>query len=120
MVAEGKLSAEEAADLLDALEPAPRAELRPLPVAAPGAPARPGGRTLMIQVSEGGEMKVNIRIPLALARAAGRFIPQSAQRSLSKYDIDLDQLLENLGHAANDGALLQIQDNDERVMIAVE
>ncbi len=83
MVANGKLSAEEAAELLEALEPAPRTEARtaslvePLPVASPT-----GARTLVINITEGGDSKVNVRIPLGLARAAGRFIPRQAQEYL--------------------------------------
>jgi hypothetical protein len=122
MVAEGKLSAEEAADLLEALEPAPRPEIpRPLPV--PPSPAPPNAssrRVLRIEASEGGDTKINVRIPLSLARAAGRFIPKQAQRHLAEYDIDLEQLLSDLGTVAVDGPLVEIQDDDEKLFIAVE
>src|SRR5690349_4488563 len=89
MVAEGKLSPEEAANLLDALEPDPepqqeRSWYSSSPDAgAPGGPP-PGDmtvraqgrersrgrapRAVVIQIKEGGDNKVNVRIPLGLAR----------------------------------------------------
>jgi hypothetical protein len=121
MVAGGKLTAEEAAELLEALEPAPRAEGRaafpgePLPFAPPTNP-----RTLVINISEGGDSKVNVRIPLGLARAAGRFIPRQAQEYLEDHGIDLKQMLAEQTVAWTKGPLIEIQDEEDHVLIAVE
>ena len=77
LVAEGRLSAEEAAPLLDALEPA-----QPPP---PSAPAAPGERSsdsddtpasaVRIEVSDAGRKVINLRIPLSLGRTALRGVP---------------------------------------------
>ena len=121
MVASGKLSAEEAAELLEALEPAPRTEARaaslvePLPVASP-----PGARTLVINITEGGDSKVNVRIPLGLARAAGRFIPRQAQEYLEDHGIDLKQILSEQITGWAKGPLIEVQDDEDHVLIAVE
>ena len=136
MVAEGKLSPEDAAGLLEAVEPEPQAsEYSNSPE---GEFAGFGGRgegearmrgrevrrsrpprAVVIQIKEGGENKVNIRIPLGLARAAKKFIPRQAQNYLSSYEIDLQEFLDG----ANDmegGTLLEVKDGDNRVLIAVE
>jgi hypothetical protein len=78
LVAEGKLSAEEAAPIIEALS-------------APAAPGRttaesqshasedhagpPRGRRMRIQVSERGRPVVDLRVPLAFASAAARMVP---------------------------------------------
>jgi hypothetical protein len=138
MVAEGKLSPEEAASLLEAVEvePEPQSSTHvssPEPEYAgyggmsdrevrirgrEGRRTRPP-RAVVIQIKEGGENKVNIRIPLGLARAAKKFIPRQAQNYLSSYEIDLQEFLDG----ANDmegGTLLEVKDGDNRVLIAVE
>lgn len=121
MVAEGKITAEEAGALLEALEPSGRQETRSDSVPA-GLPLAPAGsrRNLIIQVQEGGHNRVNVRIPLGLARAAGRFIPRQTQDYLNRYDIDLEQLLSDLGSSLTEGPLLEVQDEEDHVLIAVE
>ena len=76
LVAEGRLSAEEAAPLLDALEAAPAP-----PPSAPAAPGEPGpfdgspASAVRIEVSDAGRKVVNLRIPLALGRTALGGVP---------------------------------------------
>jgi hypothetical protein len=121
MVADGKLSAEEAAELLEALEPAPRAESRTtIPIEPSPATAPMVGRTLVINIIEGGDSKVNVRIPLGLARAAGRFIPRQAQEYLEDHGIDLKQILSEHITGWTKGPLIEVQDEEDRVLIAVE
>lgn len=128
MVAEGKVSPAEGEDLLAALEPAPRAESRPTSPMPPMPPAPPlpptirtgRRRTLVIHISEGGNSKVNVRIPLGLARAASKFIPRQAQAYLNEREINLEELLEGLGGADNDGTMIAIDDGEDKVRIAVE
>lgn len=135
MVAEGKLSPEEAASLLEAVEVEPEpqnsrsADQEYADYSGPsdrevrirgreGRRARPP-RAVVIQIKENGENKVNIRIPLGLARAAKKFIPRQAQNYLSSYEIDLQEFLDG----ANDmegGTLLEVKDGENRVLIAVE
>ena len=77
-------------------------------------------RSLVIQVKEDGDSKVNVRIPLSLARAAGKFIPRSAQQHLAAYNIDLEELLGGLSDAEGDGTLVEVKDGNDEVRIAVE
>jgi len=125
LVAEGKVSPEDGENLLEAMGIPVRDETRvmsspffgPEP---PPPPSSPTSRKLVIQVSEEGEQRVNLRIPLGLMRAARRLIPRQAQEHLDEYDIKLDELLEGLSHVDGDGILLEIQDDDHQVRIAVE
>ncbi len=132
MVAEGTITAEEGADLLDAVGeerrvPEPAAgyavpeELRQ-PLMAPVIPRPPnkGGRSLVIRVEEGDQSKVNLRIPLGLARTAGKFIPRRAQHDLSEHGIDLTAMVEGIADGVEGGPLLQIEDGDSSVYIGVE
>jgi hypothetical protein len=136
MVAEGKVSPVEAEDLLAALDPSPRAAAVTPSASVPGAafgrrdapstalegsvmPRSLTRRTLVLRIG-GGDSKVNLRIPLGLARAAGRFLPRQAQEALANYSIDLERILESLANGPEEGTLLEVQDGDEHVLIAVE
>ena len=126
MVSEGKLSPEEAAGLLEAVDdgmdrsndlsdpPPASAMARPLGV---GRSSR--SRALIIHIKEGGDSKVNIRIPISLARVAKKFIPRQAQNYLQNYEIDLQEFLDDAGDAEG-GTILEVKDGDNRVLIAVE
>ena len=134
MVAEGKVTPAEAEDLLAALDAAPDAGARsmgpsatfgpgsmPAPPVLPGPPGiRKHRRSLVIQVKEGGDSKVNVRIPLSLARAAGKFIPRHAQQHLAAYNIDLEELLSGLSDTEGDGTLVEVKDGKDEVRIAVQ
>jgi hypothetical protein len=132
LVAEGKVSPAEAEDLLAALEPAPRADARAgagaLSAARSGTTAALEGallprslshRSLVVRV-DGGDSKVNLRIPLGLARAAGRFLPRQAQEALTDYSIDLERILESVSSGPDAGTLLEVHDGNGHVLIAVE
>ena len=79
LVAEGKLTAEEAGPILDALDERaapPETTDDPVPTAASAAaPGGGPGRAIRIEVSEDGHKVVNLRVPIALGRAAVARIP---------------------------------------------
>ena len=83
LVAEGKLSPEEAAPIIEALGQARDAASRAtqtlanLPAFdAEGRPLASGrGRRVRIQVNERGRRVVDVRVPLAFAAAAARMVP---------------------------------------------
>ncbi len=77
LVAEGKLSADEAAPIIEALS-APRAAADPSSHAAHHAEhVEPGRarRRVRIQVNERGRRVVDVRVPLAFAAVAARMVP---------------------------------------------
>ncbi len=133
MVAEGKISPEQAADLLEAIQSEPALESvgtdwEPEPPTTPTLLMSPAEqfhygkrkpRHLVIQIKDGGESKVNLRIPFGLTRTASKFLPRQAQTYLGKYDINLQELLEDIGQSG-DGTILEIRDGENKVLIAVE
>ena len=131
LVAEGRLTADEAAPILEALDrnPQPKA-----PLAAPGAAFRPGpamepgpdsgagpgngegrsaARYARIEVSENGRRVVNLRIPISLGRFALARVP-----GLSKEQIaEVEDAVTSGAH----GPILDVQDPDgDGVRIVLE
>ena len=126
MVAEGKVTTAEAADLLDALdtkedragEDGVGAESRDVyrndrdqrrqerdarrferDLGRQDREQRRKGfadRVLEIHVQDGGETRTHVNIPLGMAVAAGRFLPKKAQDYFDRYGIDLNDLLDSV------------------------
>jgi hypothetical protein len=142
LLAEGKIDPEQAYRLLRAIgdvsdgtasrapQPprrpqAPQPPTEPLqpdrPLFPPDAPIPPGlgRRTLRIRVLSGGKTKVNIAIPLGIARMGKTKIAASGlvREQLAKFGIDLDDVLRHISHS---GTIVDVSDGDDRVMIDVE
>jgi hypothetical protein len=131
LLAEGKIDAEQAYRLLKAIGDvdgsgahpphAPHPPAGPRPLFPPDAPIPPGlgRRTLRIMVTSGGKSKVNIAIPLGIARMGKTKIAASGlvREQLAKFGIDLDDVLRHISHS---GPIVDISDGDDRVLIVVE
>jgi hypothetical protein len=131
LLAEGKIDTEQAYRLLRAIgdvdDGGPRAPHPPHPPSGerplfpPDAPIPPGlgRRTLRIMVTSSGKSKVNIAIPLGIARMGKTKIAASGlvREQLAKFGIDLDDVLRHISHS---GPIVDISDGDDRVMIVVE
>ncbi len=127
LLAEGKIDVEQAFRLLRALgdiDDRPRGPMPPVPPVPPMAPEPPTppggrGRILRIRVTEGGQQKVNVAIPLAIARVGKMKLASSGlvRGHLSKFGIDLDELLRTIDYP---GKFVDIADNEDRVEIFVE
>ena len=130
LLAEGKIDVDQAYRLLRALgdigpggaalrePPAREPPARPTP---PEPPMPPGGRgrILRIRVTEDGEQKVNVAIPLAIARIGKMKLASSAlvRGHLGKFGVDLDELLRTVDFP---GKIVDITDDEDRVEIFVE
>ncbi len=124
LLADGKIDVEQAFRLLKALgdiDERPRGPTPPLAPTAPEPPLHPGarGRILRIRVTESGEQKVNVAIPLAIARVGKMKLASSGliRGHLSKFGIDLDELLRSIDFP---GKFVDIADDEDRVEIFVE
>ena len=130
LLAEGKIDVEQAYRLLRALGDVdesgprpPRAPFAPFPPTPPTPPSPPGpggrGRILRIRVTEDGEQKVNVAIPLAIARVGKMKLASSGlvRGHLGKFGIDLDELLRTVDFP---GKIVDIADDADRVEIFVE
>lgn len=123
LLADGKIDTEQAYRLLRALgdiDEGPRRH----PGSPPGVPPPPPGpggrgRILRIRVTEDGEQKVNVAIPLAIARIGKMKLASSAlvRGHLGKFGVDLDELLRTVDFP---GKIVDITDDDDRVEIFVE
>jgi len=127
LLSEGKIDSEQAYRLLRALGDIDDGAKPPPPPphpghVGPGGPVGPGaarGRILRIRVTEGGEPKVNVAIPLAIARIGKMKLGSSGlvRGHLSKFGIDLDELLRSVDFP---GRIVDIADDEDRVEIFVE
>jgi hypothetical protein len=120
LLADGKIDTEQAYRLLRALgdiDDGAKAPPPPPPPPRPGAPMR--GRILRIRVTEGSEQKVNVAIPLSIARIGKMKLGSSGlvRGHLSKFGIDLDELLRSIDFP---GRIVDIADDQDRVEIFVE
>ncbi len=113
MVAEGKLSAEEGAQLLKALQTASgRAQ------AVGGGPGEPRILRVRVTSTESGRVKANINIPMSLInvglRMGARFAPDLE-------GLDFEEVMEAIRHGQR-GKIIDVEDAEdgERVEIYVE
>ena len=130
LLADGKIDPEQAYRLLKAIgdvddKERPEAAFgahgsgRPPFPPDPSMPPGLGRRTLRITVTSGGKTKVNIAIPLGIARIGKTKIAASGlvREQLAKFGIDLDDVLRHISHS---GPIVDIADGDDRVLIVVE
>lgn len=88
MLAEGKVTAEEAERLLDALEP------EQPPAAAASPTARPKFLRVVVNAEDAGgdgPSRVNVRVPLQLLRAGVRLTSLIPPQALTKVNAELDR-----------------------------
>lgn len=112
LVAEGKLSAQEADEIIAALN---AREAGASAEAAPAAREQPAKKTthLRIEVTDGGRHVVNLRVPLNIAGWASSFLP-----GLSEQDSDR---IRGAVASGTRGTILDITDRDgSRVLITSE
>ena len=121
LLADGKIDTEQAYRLLRALGDIDDGVKAPPPPPPPPHSGHPGarGRILRIRVTEGSEQKVNVAIPLAIARIGKMKLGSSGlvRGHLSKFGIDLDELLRSVDFP---GRIVDIADDEDRVEIFVE
>ena len=115
LVSDGHLSADEAGPILDALAnrpPRPSSAQGPIP--QPGSSDGPGS-ALRIEVRDKGRTVVNLRVPLALGRAAISRVPGIS-------DMTSDRVREAIA-AGIKGSIVEVTDDDgegDGVRISIE
>jgi SHOCT-like protein len=125
LVAEGRLTAEEAAPILDALEArggdAPRAPSPPAPTAARSAPPNPArpfasgetpARAIRIEVTDAGRSVINLRVPLSLGKAAINQVPGISESTSERIREAID--------AGIKGPIVDIDEDGDGVRISLE
>lgn len=112
LVADGNLTPQEAAPIIEALTRAERTEARgeaPMPGAGAGS-----GRQLRIRVTERGRQVVNLHIPMGFVETALRFVPGLAG--------DQAERIRDAVRGGAIGPILDVEDPDGEggVLISVE
>lgn len=141
MLAEEHVSFEQTLDLLMSLASGKRRRRGATAVVVPPTPPVPpvavhGGsrrkgiaKVLRIHIDAGGEdggerAKVRVNVPIALAKFAGKFLPNEAREQLSAQGIDLVEMLDSIGDELPDGPLVDIDavegDGKTRAKIVIE
>lgn len=115
LVAEGKLSAQEADEILSALNSreAGGSAVNANESAPPATPPEKKTTHLRIEVTDGGKHVVNLRVPLNIAGWASTFLP-----GISEQDSDR---IRGAAASGSRGTILDITDDDgSRVLITSE
>jgi hypothetical protein len=108
LVAEGRLTADEAGPILAALDD----RAGGTPGAEGSARAQSGATSLLLEVREGGRQVVNLRLPIAVGRLALDRVP-----GLSGDQVE--RVREALAGGMR-GPILQVEDGDNGVRIVLE
>ncbi|MGE5481617.1 MAG: SHOCT-like domain-containing protein [Bacteroidota bacterium] len=115
MLQEGKITVEEADRLLQALV---EADGPPGKIVQPASRSR--SRFLRVRVFSTNGDKVNVNIPLRLAKFALRFIPKDAQLQMAEQNVDLDTILAAIEEGA-EGKIIEVTtDGGDRVEVSVD
>ncbi len=116
LVADGRLTAEEAGPILVALErtAGPRFATTARPAGESAAPPAGGpGRALRLEVTEGGRKVVNLRVPIALGRAALSRVPglsaASSERIREAIEAGITGPILAVDEATGDGVRIVIE-----------
>ena len=106
MIQEGKITAEEGAKLLEAME---ETDKEPEQISLPRE-----GKSLKVKITEinSGSVKVNLSLPLGIARFVKNFIPPAERMKLEDRGIDLDSVFANLDLGTL-GKLIEVEDEQE-------
>ena len=119
MLEEGKITAEDAAKLIDALEKSESREQSER-VTTETENNLETGTSLKIKVTDmdTGKVKVNLNIPMRLARFAKTLVPSSEKFKLERHGINLDDLFSTLG-AGKTGKILEVEDEVDRQRVEI-
>src|SRR6056297_3399557 len=123
MLQDGKINAEETEKLLAALGEEEAAAIEATNMRnqiGSSAAGLKSKKHLRIIVNEGGKEKVNMSVPLGIAKSLLNFVPQSAKDKMAEKDIDLNALSKTLDDLSEEKEILRVEDDGETVIIRVE
>jgi hypothetical protein len=112
LVGEGRLTAEEAGPILDALDAAQAGGSRPAASATDSSTGDSPARALRVEITERGRTVVNLRVPLSLGRAAINRVPGISE-------LTSERIREAIA-AGIKGPIVDIDDEGDRVQISIE
>lgn len=113
MLEKGTIDAKEANELLGTLEK--RDTVFKKPEASGKKP-----KFIKILVEENGEEKVNISIPMLLAKTALKIMPKKAKEQMEEQNVNLDEILSAINDETTKGKIVDINDDGDHVSISLE
>ncbi|MBS3810761.1 MAG: hypothetical protein KGY44_02725 [Halanaerobiales bacterium] len=113
MLEKGTIDAKEADELLDTLSKRDLAFDKP-------KSNKKQPKYIKILVEENGKEKVNISIPIMIAKTAMNIIPQKAKNQMNENNINLDELLKSIEDEASLGKIVDVDDGGDHVVISLE
>lgn len=113
MLEKGTIDAEEANELLNTLEK--RDTVFEKPKTNNKKP-----KFIKILVEENGKEKVNISIPMLLAKTALKIMPKKAKEQMDEQNINLDNILSSINDESSKGKIIDINDDGDHVSISLE
>ena len=115
MVAEGKVSVGEAQELLDALGVGESPAL-----SQPAGPGAASDRKLAIGVVDNGQVITESVIPLALVYADRGFLPRPVRHYLSKFELDLDRVIEEASALGLSGRIADLREGNVNIWVTLK
>ncbi len=125
MVESGKITAEEGAKLIEAIERQEKAETVETSVVEETSNFEKDlkGKLLKIRITdiETNEVKINLSFPLKFARFAKAMVPHMEKLRLEKEGINLEEILDSIG-SVTEGKIVDIEDkaNGHRIEVWIE
>jgi len=113
MLEKGTIDAKEADELISTLEK--RDTVFEKPEVNKSKP-----RFIKILVEENGEEKVNISIPILLAKTALKIMPKKAKAQMEDQNVNLDSILDAIDDDSAKGKIVDINDDGDHVSISLE
>ncbi|MFZ1946755.1 MAG: hypothetical protein WAW06_04355 [bacterium] len=110
MIEEGKISADEAAERLDAL-----------PCDRPAPEAARETRKIRVRITDPktGKQTVNLTLPVGLAKFVARFIPAKTKKDLADEGVEIDSVLSQV-MSENTGKIVDVESDEGNVQISIE
>jgi len=113
MLEKGTIDAKEADELISTLEK--RDTVFEKPEVNKSKP-----RFIKILVEENGVEKVNISIPILLAKTALKIMPKKAKAQMEDQNVNLDSILAAIDDDSAKGKIVDINDDGDHVSISLE
>jgi hypothetical protein len=113
MLEKGTIDAKEADELISTLEKRDTAFEKP-------EVNKSKPRFIKILVEENGEEKVNISIPILLAKTALKIMPKKAKEQMEDQNVNLDSILAAIDNDSTKGKIVDINDDGDHVSISLE
>jgi hypothetical protein len=109
MLEAGKVNSEEAAKLLDAVETRVR----------PGEGVHKKKLRIVVTDPATNKSRLNLTLPIGLARFAAKFIPPHTKQKMTEEGIDIDEIVSQVV-AENSGKVVDIVSDQGKIEITIE